>query len=85
MTLPAAPLSVPESATSPACATHRRDPVAADHRPARPGPGARLRTLRPDFTSGSVLGWPAWLRVVAVLPACVFLWLAVAWALAENV
>ena len=29
---------------------------------------------------GSVLAWPAWLRVLAVLPALVLLWLAVAWA-----
>ena len=28
----------------------------------------------------SVLAWPAWLRVVAVLPAVALLWLAVAWA-----
>lgn len=28
----------------------------------------------------SVLGWPAWLRVVAVLPVVMTLWLAVAWA-----
>ena len=29
---------------------------------------------------GSVLAWPAWLRVLAVLPVLVLLWLAVAWA-----
>jgi hypothetical protein len=28
----------------------------------------------------SVLAWPAWLRVLVVLPAVVLLWLAVAWA-----
>jgi hypothetical protein len=28
----------------------------------------------------SVLAWPAWLRVLAVLPALALLWLAVAWA-----
>lgn len=28
----------------------------------------------------SVLAWPAWLRVLAVLPALVLLWLAVLWA-----
>jgi len=28
----------------------------------------------------SVLAWPAWLRVLAVLPAVALLWLAVAWA-----
>lgn len=28
----------------------------------------------------SVLAWPGWLRVVAVLPAVLLLWLAVAWA-----
>ena len=28
----------------------------------------------------SVLAWPAWLRVLAVLPTLVLLWLAVLWA-----
>ncbi|MDO8718346.1 MAG: hypothetical protein Q7K20_05100 [Polaromonas sp.] len=32
---------------------------------------------------GSVLAWPAWLRVLAVLPALALLWLAVAWAQLE--
>jgi hypothetical protein len=27
-----------------------------------------------------VLAWPAWLRVLAVLPMVVLLWLAVLWA-----
>jgi hypothetical protein len=31
----------------------------------------------------SVLAWPAWLRVLAVLPALVLLWLAVLWATLE--
>lgn len=31
----------------------------------------------------SVLAWPVWLRVLAVLPAVALLWLAVAWAQAE--
>lgn len=31
----------------------------------------------------SVLAWPAWLRVLAVVPALALLWLAVAWASAE--
>ena len=29
-----------------------------------------------------VFAWPAWLRMLAVLPACLVLWLAVCWALA---
>jgi hypothetical protein len=29
------------------------------------------------------LGWPAWQRVLAVLPVLLLLWLAVAWASAE--
>lgn len=33
--------------------------------------------------SGSVLGWPAWQRVLAVLPVLLLLWLAVLWASAE--
>jgi len=41
---------------------------------------AKARRLR-----ASVLSWPAWLRVLAVLPVCAILWLGVAWALAENV
>ena len=28
----------------------------------------------------SVLAWPSWLRVLAVLPAVALLWLAVGWA-----
>ncbi|WP_281178591.1 hypothetical protein [Polaromonas jejuensis] len=28
----------------------------------------------------SVLAWPAWLRVLAVVPAVALLWLAVSWA-----
>ncbi|MDB5931885.1 MAG: hypothetical protein JWR60_3592 [Polaromonas sp.] len=31
----------------------------------------------------SVLAWPAWLRLLAVLPAVVLLWLGVLWAQAE--
>ena len=39
------------------------------------------RTARPRRSS--VLAWPAWLRVLAVLPAVALLWLAVAWAQLE--
>ena len=39
------------------------------------------RTARPRRPS--VLAWPAWLRVLAVLPAVALLWLAVAWAQME--
>jgi len=31
-------------------------------------------------TTRSVLAWPAWRRVLAVLPAVLLLWLAVGWA-----
>lgn len=31
----------------------------------------------------SVLAWPAWWRVLVVLPALVLLWLAVLWASVE--
>lgn len=41
---------------------------------ARPHHGARLSQRR------SVLAWPAWLRVLAVLPVLLALWLAVWWA-----
>ena len=33
--------------------------------------------------AASVLAWPAWLRVLAMLPAVALLWLAVAWAQVE--
>jgi hypothetical protein len=33
--------------------------------------------------TGSVLSWPAWQRVLVVLPVLLLLWLAVAWASAE--
>ena len=35
------------------------------------------------FSCHSVLAWPAWLRVLAVLPALALLWLAVLWASVE--
>jgi hypothetical protein len=36
----------------------------------------------PGLTN-SVLGWPAWQRMLAVLPVLALLWLAVWWASAE--
>ena len=48
---------------------------AADRAP------APLLTRRP--VAVSVLAWPAWLRVLAVLPAVALLWLGVAWAQME--
>lgn len=39
---------------------------------------------RPIRLRGSVLSWPAWKRVLAVLPLCLLLWMGVLWALAEN-
>jgi hypothetical protein len=33
----------------------------------------------------SLLAWPAWLRLLAVLPALLVLWLAVLWASLEAV
>jgi hypothetical protein len=38
----------------------------------------------PSFAR-SVLAWPAWLRVLAVLPVLMLLWLAVLWASVEAV
>lgn len=35
-------------------------------------------------TKLSVLAWPAWRRVLAVLPAVLLLWLAVGWANGGN-
>jgi hypothetical protein len=37
------------------------------------------------FRARSVLAWPAWLRVLTLLPALVLLWLAVLWASVEVV
>ena len=48
--------------------THGNAPAHAPHQHATPA----LRM--------SVLAWPAWLRVLAVLPLVMALWLAVAWA-----
>ena len=43
-----------------------------------------LHSARPlAGAGGSMLSWPAWLRLLAVLPAVVLLWLAVAWAQLE--
>ena len=47
--------------------------VAADALPAAASGGGGF----------SVLAWPAWLRLLAVLPAVVLLWLGVLWAQAE--
>lgn len=44
---------------------------------------------RPSFSfftqalRSSLLAWPAWLRVLAVAPLLVLLWLGVAWASLE--
>lgn len=40
-------------------------------------------SVKPARARRSVLAWPAWLRVLAVLPAVALLWLAVAWASLE--
>jgi hypothetical protein len=44
-----------------------------------------VRFMKPDYFKNvsSVLAWPAWLRVLAVLPPLVLLWLAVVWAQLE--
>lgn len=54
-------------------------------RPIHPAYFLPLRCMKSDNfkNTGSVLAWPAWLRVLAVLPALVLLWLAVAWAQLE--
>ena len=43
--------------------------------PAAPAGSARRARVR-----RSLLAWPAWLRMLAVLPAVALLWLAVVWA-----
>lgn len=40
-------------------------------------------SVKPARARRSVLAWPAWLRVLAVLPAVALLWLAVLWASLE--
>lgn len=65
---------LPETMTLPPPSTHA---VAIHHAHSAAGsPGHPARS--------SVLSWPAWKRIVAVLPLCLLLWLGVAWALAPN-
>jgi hypothetical protein len=40
--------------------------------------------MNKNHAARSVLAWPAWLRVLAVVPAVVLLWLAVNWASLES-
>ena len=49
------------------------------HPPSDPMPE---RPVRSQLVN-SVLGWPAWQRLLAVLPVLCLLWLAVAWASRE--
>lgn len=51
----------------------------ADHPHSHPTP-AMMKASQPV---NSLLGWPAWQRVLLVLPLLVLLWLAVVWASAE--
>jgi len=50
------------------------------HLPPSPTPKPLMNKKHP---ARSVLAWPAWLRVLAVVPAVVLLWLAVNWASLE--
>ena len=43
-----------------------------------------FRTQSPRSFAFAVLAWPAWLRVLAILPAILALWLGVLWALAGE-
>ena len=57
---------------------HPADHKHADHAHAHhPSTPAALSPVT------SVLGWPAWQRVLAVLPLLLLMWLAVWWASAE--
>jgi len=58
-----------------------------DHGQSRQAPHSHLAQADDKFTSKrlakparSVLAWPAWLRVAAMLPLVLLLWLAVLWA-----
>ncbi len=48
----------------------------SQHHPSAPARASSRYANRP-----SLLAWPAWLRVLAILPAVALLWLGVAWAL----
>lgn len=43
----------------------------------------KSKTTRHTDDQLSLLAWPAWRRVMAVLPALLVLWLLVVWALAD--
>ncbi|NMM27712.1 MAG: hypothetical protein HHJ12_10600 [Glaciimonas sp.] len=43
-----------------------------------------FRTQFPRSFVFAVLAWPAWLRVLVILPAILALWLGVLWALAGE-
>ncbi|HEY4316432.1 MAG TPA: hypothetical protein VGN04_02400 [Herbaspirillum sp.] len=43
-----------------------------------------MRAIKTFFRNSSVLGCPAWLRVLLVLPVCALLWLGVYWALTGD-
>lgn len=46
-----------------------------------PTPTPSPASSSPHRTRSSVLAWPAWGRALAVAPALVLLWVAVAWAM----
>jgi len=50
---------------------HAETPPPQRHAPPR---------VRASSGASSVLGWPAWQRVLAVLPLLLLMWLAVLWA-----
>ena len=54
----------------------------ADHAHSHPATQGHLSASNPGLR-GSVLGWPAWQRLLLVLPVLLLLWLAVLWASAE--
>ena len=65
-----------------------------EHRHAAPDHGAHSHAhaaaVQPgaawlQLLQGSALGWPAWLRVLLVLPLVALLWLGVWWAMAGVV
>jgi type VI protein secretion system component VasF len=51
------------------------------HHPSAPQHAHSSSGDRASSRYASLLAWPAWLRVLAILPAIVLLWLGVAWAL----
>jgi len=71
-------------ATQPTPGQHHDHGAGHDHtHPSHHNPEQERLSASTPGLRGSVLGWPAWQRVLLVLPVLLLLWLAVVWASAE--